>query len=81
MKRIWILLLIFSFPIFSQESKEYKLSDKAYGLAWDGVNFWYIDTNRRAIVKINEIGEQEIYNLGLANLRGSVLIPVKERYW
>ncbi|MCW7474238.1 NHL repeat-containing protein [Leptospira levettii] len=70
MKRIWILLFIFTLPLFAQESKEYKLSDKAYGLAWDGVNFWYIDTNRRAIIKINEIGEQEIYNLGLANLRG-----------
>ncbi|WP_246047667.1 hypothetical protein [Leptospira ilyithenensis] len=54
----------------SQESKEYKLTDKAYGVAWDGVNFWFIDTNRRALVKINEIGEQEIFNLGLANLRG-----------
>ncbi|MCG6143930.1 hypothetical protein [Leptospira bandrabouensis] len=71
MIRILIFLLIFiSTGIFAQESKEYKLSDKAYGLAWDGVNFWYIDTNRRAIIKINEIGEQEIFNLGLANLRG-----------
>lgn len=73
MKRIILIfcfILVHSISIFSQESKEYKLSDKAYGLAWDGINFWYIDTNRRAIIKINEIGEQEIYNLGLANLRG-----------
>lgn len=71
MIRFLIFLLIFiSSGIFAQESKEYKLTDKAYGLAWDGVNFWYIDTNRRAIIKINEIGEQEIFNLGLANLRG-----------
>ncbi|MDF3821440.1 hypothetical protein P3G55_16165 [Leptospira sp. 96542] len=69
-KPILILMILFSLAIGAQESKEYKLSDKAYGLAWDGVNFWYIDTNRRAIIKINEIGEQEIFNLGLANLRG-----------
>nr|MCU0823437.1 hypothetical protein [Leptospira sp.] len=70
--RQMILILLFlplSF-IFPQEAKEYKLTDKAYGLAWDGVHFWYIDTNRRAIIKINENGEQEIFNLGLANLRG-----------
>lgn len=70
MIRILLLLTFFSFGIFAQESKEYKLTEKAYGLAWDGINFWYIDTNRRAIIKINEIGEQEIFNLGLANLRG-----------
>ncbi len=61
---------LFSFALFSQESKQYNLTDKAYGLAWDGQNFWFIDTNRRALIKINEIGEQEIFNLGLANLRG-----------
>jgi|JI8StandDraft_1071087.scaffolds.fasta_scaffold14396_2 hypothetical protein len=65
-----IFLLLLAFPAFAQESKEYKLTDKAYGLAWDGGNFWFIDTSRRALIKINEIGEQEIYNLGLANLRG-----------
>lgn len=67
---ITIFILLITLPIFSQESKEYKLTDKAYGLAWDGVNFWFIDTSRRALIKINEIGEQEIFNLGLANLRG-----------
>jgi hypothetical protein len=65
-----VLLLLFSISLFGQESKEYKLTDKAYGLAWDGVNFWFIDTNRRALIKINEIGEQEIFNIGLAHLRG-----------
>ncbi len=66
-----ILFLVFmTISLFSQESKEYKLTDKAYGLAWDGVNFWFIDTSRRALIKINDIGEQEVYNLGLANLRG-----------
>ncbi|TGN20501.1 hypothetical protein EHS15_03845 [Leptospira idonii] len=64
------MILFSASYLFSQEAKDYKLTDKAYGLAWDGVNFWFIDTNRRALIKINEIGEQEIYNLGLANLRG-----------
>ncbi|GBF51302.1 hypothetical protein LPTSP4_28340 [Leptospira ryugenii] len=67
---LFTFLLAFSSHLYSQETKDYKLTDKAYGLAWDGINFWFIDTNRRALIKINEIGEQEIYNLGLANLRG-----------
>lgn len=67
---IFIHILFLSTRISTQEIKDYKLTDKAYGLAFDGISFWFIDTNRRALIKLNEIGEQEIFNLGLPNLRG-----------
>jgi hypothetical protein len=72
LKKLASLFIAFTIVISlsAQETKEYKLTDKAYGLAWDGVNFWFIDTSRRALIKINEIGEQEVFNLGLAHLRG-----------
>ncbi|MDZ4725109.1 MAG: hypothetical protein SH817_03060 [Leptospira sp.] len=73
------IISLFAFSLSAQESKEYKLTDKAYGLAWDGINFWFIDTTRRALIKINEIGEQEIYNLGLASLRGITFDPREGR--
>jgi hypothetical protein len=74
LKALIALLFLFSSinfsPIFAQEAKDYHLTDKAYGLAYDGVSFWFVDSNRRALIKINEIGQQEVFNLGIPNLRG-----------
>ncbi|WCL49443.1 hypothetical protein [Leptospira sp. GIMC2001] len=69
---IFVILCVLtaSQRIKAQESREYKLSDKAYGLTWDGTYFYYLDSERRALIRFNEIGGQEIFNIGLANMKG-----------
>ena len=64
---MFTLILI---PLFSQEQREYPISDKAYGIAWDGTYLYYLDSDRRAIIRFLENGEQEVFNLGLANMKG-----------
>ncbi|NUM42385.1 MAG: hypothetical protein HUU45_12230, partial [Leptospiraceae bacterium] len=62
--------IIFPNPIFSEDVEEYALSDSPYGLTFDGSNFWYIDSKRRALYKIDEFGKQEVFNLGVPKLTG-----------
>jgi|JI10StandDraft_1071094.scaffolds.fasta_scaffold118387_3 streptogramin lyase len=65
-----ILFTLILIPLFSQEQREYPISDKAYGIAWDGTYLYYLDSDRRAIIRFLENGEQEVFNLGLANMKG-----------
>ena len=56
--------------LFSQEQRDYPVSDKAYGITWDGTYLYYLDSDRRAIIRYLDNGEQEVFNLGLANMKG-----------
>ena len=60
----------FSAALYSEDVEEYILSDSPYGMTFDGTNFWYIDTKRRALYKIDEAGRQEVFNLNIAKLSG-----------
>lgn len=68
--------LLFCFTTFlgskinSQEIKEYQISKKAYGITYDGTNLYFLDSERRALIRFNSIGRQEIFNLGLAQMKG-----------
>jgi hypothetical protein len=65
-----ILLIGLISELSSQEVREYKITDKAYGIAWDGTYLYYLDSGRRALIRFDEQGRQEIFNLGLPNMRG-----------
>lgn len=73
MKRFisYLILLAFSLgTLYAEDVEEYLLSDSPYGLTYDGTNFWYIDTKRRAMYRIDELGRQEVFNLNIAKLSG-----------
>ncbi len=74
-----ILLFSFSIGIFPEDVEEYTLSESPYGLTFDGSNFWYIDTKRRALYKIDEIGRQEVFNLNIPKLTGITFDPREGR--
>ncbi|MCC5815382.1 MAG: hypothetical protein JJT78_11545 [Leptospira sp.] len=73
-ERFKILLIVSLFalnqPLFSQEEREYKVSPKAYGITYDGTYLYYLDSERRAIIRFDSIGGQEIFNIGLAQMKG-----------
>lgn len=65
-----ILLLALNTSLTSQEIRDYKITDRAYGITWDGTYLYYLDSERRALVRFNEVGGQEVFNLGVANMKG-----------
>lgn len=56
--------------LYAQEERDYKTSPKAYGLAFDGTYMYYLDSQRRALIRFDSIGGEEIFNLGLARMKG-----------
>ncbi|TGL52798.1 hypothetical protein EHQ61_07000 [Leptospira wolffii] len=67
-----LILLFFLFPIHSQEEGDVdiQLTENPYGLSYDGTNFWFADSKRRAIIKVDPTGRQEAYNLGIPFIAG-----------
>ncbi|EQA44553.1 hypothetical protein LEP1GSC050_3338 [Leptospira broomii serovar Hurstbridge str. 5399] len=49
---------------------EIPLTDSPYGLSYDGTNFWFADSKRRAIFKVDPTGRQEVFNLGIPFISG-----------
>ncbi len=74
--RIFAILLasvvMIGFPLNSQEEGEVdiQLTENPYGLAFDGTNFWFADSKRRAIIKVDPTGRQQAFNLGIAFIAG-----------
>jgi hypothetical protein len=83
MKHFLAIAFLFSIhlptKVFSQEAREYKITDKGYGITWDGTYLYYLDSERRALIRFNEIGGQEIFNIGLANMKGISFDPKEGR--
>lgn len=68
---LYLVTIIFtSSAIYAQEQRDYPVSVKAYGITWDGTYLYYLDSDRRAIIRFLDNGEQEVFNIGLANMKG-----------
>lgn len=67
-----LLLLLISLSIYSQEEGDVdiQLTESPYGLSYDGTNFWFADSKRRAIIRVDPSGRQEAFNLGIPFIAG-----------
>ncbi|PJZ71033.1 hypothetical protein CH373_00425 [Leptospira perolatii] len=68
-------LLIFCLLIsngWAQEEKDIdiQLTENPYGLSYDGTNFWFADSKRRALIRVDPLGRQEAFNLGIPFISG-----------
>ncbi|TGK07113.1 hypothetical protein EHO59_03115 [Leptospira semungkisensis] len=78
MKRILIYLLFLIFFLLTSPTAhaqeetdiDIQLTESPYGLSYDGTNFWFADSKRRAIIKVDPAGRQEAYNLGIPFIAG-----------
>ncbi|PJZ27536.1 hypothetical protein CH352_08355 [Leptospira hartskeerlii] len=71
--QIFILIfLVISLSVHSQEEGDVdiQLTDNPYGLSYDGTNFWFADSKRRAIIRVDPSGRQEAFNLGIPFIAG-----------
>ncbi|TGK21168.1 hypothetical protein EHO61_04765 [Leptospira fluminis] len=67
------ILILFSFPQLGAQEEadlDIQLTENPYGLSYDGTNFWFVDSKRRAIFKVDPTGRQEVFNLGIPFLSG-----------
>lgn len=62
--------LLFASNIFSQEERDYNISPRAYGITYDGTYLYYLDSERRALIRFDSNGREEIFNIGLAGMKG-----------
>ncbi len=56
--------------LFAQEERDYTISPRAYGIAFDGTYLYYLDSEKRALVRFDSIGREEIFNIGVAGMKG-----------
>ncbi|WP_078124615.1 hypothetical protein [Leptospira alexanderi] len=73
-----ILLFVVSTPVFDQD-QEIKLTENAYGLTYDGTNFWYLDSTHRSLYRVDPNGRQESFSLNIPFLAGISFDPREGR--
>lgn len=73
-----ILLFVVSTPVFDQD-QEIKLTENAYGLTYDGTNFWYLDSTHRSLYRVDPTGRQESFSLNIPFLAGISFDPREGR--
>ncbi|EMJ98216.1 hypothetical protein [Leptospira alstonii] len=77
-RHLTILLFVISTPIFDQD-QEIKLTENAYGLTYDGTNFWYVDSTHRSLYRVDPNGRQESFSLNIPFLTGINFDPREGR--
>ncbi|EPG57422.1 hypothetical protein [Leptospira borgpetersenii] len=78
LKSLIILLFVVSTPVFDQD-QEIKLTENAYGLTYDGTNFWYLDSTHRSLYRVDPNGRQESFSLNIPFLTGISFDPREGR--
>ncbi|XDD50298.1 hypothetical protein AB3N59_00280 [Leptospira sp. WS92.C1] len=64
-----VLSFVVSIPAFPQDP-DIKLTESVHGFAYDGTNFWYIDSSHRSLYRVDSSGKQESFPLNIPFLTG-----------